>query len=192
MRNLAVALALALNAMAQDAPLHGVRIEFLPPPLEGTLSVGVYSAGGKLVRTLFREATDEAFTVGLNGFITHWDGKDDAGKVVPAGRYFVRGYAVGVTAVEGVAFHGNDYLGDDDDAPRIQSLGAIRLNDRILSIDAGAADGRRGSLRIDLETNTVKFEPNPDREVPPLPLQTSAAWRGRFGMDDRLRWGTRR
>ena len=40
MRSLAFALALAAGAIAQDAPPHGVRIEFLPPPLDGTLSVG--------------------------------------------------------------------------------------------------------------------------------------------------------
>jgi hypothetical protein len=178
MRNLVIAFAVAVSAVAQNTPPHGVRIEFLPPPLDGTLSVGVYSTEGKLVRKLFREATDDAFTVGLNGFITHWDGKDDSGKPAPAGKYFVRGYAVGEVAVEGVAFHGNDCLGEGDNAPRIRSLGALRLNERVLSIEANTTDARRGWLRIDLETNAVKFEPSPVPNAQPLPFEVSAAGKG--------------
>ncbi|MFM7918639.1 MAG: hypothetical protein ACKPJJ_00365, partial [Planctomycetaceae bacterium] len=47
---------------------------------EGTISLGIYNKSGTLVRTLFKEASDKDFTVGLNGFITQWDGKDDAGQ----------------------------------------------------------------------------------------------------------------
>ena len=40
------------TASAQGAPEKGqaVRITFLPPPLEGTLSLGVYDRSGKRVR----------------------------------------------------------------------------------------------------------------------------------------------
>ena len=96
----------------------GVRITFLPPPLEGTLSVGVYNAEGKLVRTLHKEATKKDFTVGVNGFITTWDGKDDEGKDQPPGKYGVRGWMVGDLGVEGVAYHGNDWM-KADDSPRV-------------------------------------------------------------------------
>ena len=72
-------------AFGQDAPAPGVHITFLPPPLEGTLSAGIYTKEGTLVRVLAREATEKDFTVGLNGFITRWDGKDHAGKELPAG-----------------------------------------------------------------------------------------------------------
>ena len=43
--------------------------------MEGTLSLGVFTKAGKLVRILKREAsTEKDFTVGLNGLITQWDG----------------------------------------------------------------------------------------------------------------------
>ena len=87
--------------------------------MEGTLSLGIYDKKGKLVRTLAREATekDKEFTIGLNGLITFWDGKDDAGKPMPPGLYSVRGYSVGAIDVDGIALHGNDWIADED-APR--------------------------------------------------------------------------
>ena len=93
-----------------------VPISFLPPPLEtATYSLGIYDAkSGKLVRRLQEAATENAFTVGLNGLITSWDGKDDAGKAVPPGRYAARGYAVGALKVEGEDILGNDWAADDE------------------------------------------------------------------------------
>lgn len=117
------------SALAQDeeyppAKKSGVRITFLPPPLDGTLSLGIYDRAGKLVRSLHREATEKDFVVGLNGFITSWDGSDDSGHPMPAGKYFARGYAVGDIAVEGVAMHGNDWI-TDEETPRIRKIISI-------------------------------------------------------------------
>ncbi len=91
-----------------------VPISFLPPPLENaTYSLGIYEAkSGKLVRRLQEIAPESAFTVGLNGLMTSWDGKDDEGKAVAPGHYAVRGYAVGPTEVKGVAVLGNDWVQD--------------------------------------------------------------------------------
>jgi hypothetical protein len=124
----AAILSLALPAFAQETPDSvqptpppsegGVRVTFVPPPLDGTLSVGVYSNDGKLVRTLHKEATKKDFTVGVNGFITTWDGKDDAGNLMAPGKYGVRGWMVGELGVEGVAYHGNDWM-KQDDSPRV-------------------------------------------------------------------------
>jgi len=119
--------ALALLILSQGVLLaadHGVRITFLPPPLEGTLSLGLYDKSGKLIRTLHREAPEKDFTVGLNGLITSWDGNDDAGQPVAAGKYSARGFAVGEVDVEGVAMHGNDWI-TSDESPRIRSVAAI-------------------------------------------------------------------
>lgn len=89
---------------AQDAeetpppvkPSRGaVKLQFLPPPMDGTFSLGVYDAKGKLVRTLQHEAKPEAFTAALDGFITSWDGRDDSGASAGAGRYSARGFCVG-------------------------------------------------------------------------------------------------
>ncbi len=134
MRKFFALLALSLvaaDAIAQDTPPPkeaGVRITFLPPPMEGTLSMGIYDKKGKLVRVLAREATDKNFVVGLNGFITNWDGKDDAGNPAAPGTYQIRGYSVGALDVEGIALHGNDWI-TDDDAPRPVKITGLRVKD---------------------------------------------------------------
>ncbi|HEY3898877.1 MAG TPA: hypothetical protein VGM54_09710 [Chthoniobacter sp.] len=105
----------------QPKPLPGMRITFLPPPMEGTLSLGIYDKKGKLVRVMAREATEKDFVVGLNGLIIYWDGKDDSGKVMPPGVYYARGYSVGAIDVEGVGYHGNDWI-TEDDSPHIHKI----------------------------------------------------------------------
>jgi len=117
-------------AQAQEAPATtpkpGARLEFVPPPMEGTVSMGIYDGKGKLVRALHREeeVQSEAFGKALNGLITSWDGKNDAGEPMPAGKYFARGFMVGDLAAEGEAMHGNDWI-TDDDSPRIRRMGGI-------------------------------------------------------------------
>ena len=80
-------------ATATAAPTpspRSIRISFVPPPLDGTISLGVYDAKGKLVRVLFREADINEFNIGSDSLSTTWDGKDDAGADVPAGKYTLR------------------------------------------------------------------------------------------------------
>ena len=121
-----------------------IALSFLPPPLEtATYSLGIYDAKThKLVRRLHEFASEGAFTVGLNGLITSWDGKDDAGKQVPPGRYAARGYAVGALKVEGKAILGNDWAGEDEGL-RIKHVAAIAMlpDDLGLGILAEGADG---------------------------------------------------
>lgn len=116
-------------------------LQFVPPPMEGTISMGIYDGTGKLVRSLHRADSVESDVFGkaLNGLITSWDGKNDAGTSMPAGKYFARGYGVGDLAVEGEAMLGNDFIVADD-SPRVK---------RILDIQS-AADGK-----IDLTTQTA-------------------------------------
>ena len=122
-----------------------IALSFLPPPLEtATYSLGIYEAKThKLVRHLHEFAPEGAFTVGLNGLITSWDGKDDGGKPVPPGRYAARGYAVGALKVEGKAILGNDWAGDDESL-RIKHIAAIAMlpDDLGLAILAEGANGR--------------------------------------------------
>ena len=105
----------AFAGFAHGQDSRKVQITFLPPPLENaTYSLGIYEAkSGKLVRRLQEIAPESAFTAGLNGLITSWDGKDDAGKAVAPGSYAARGYAVGPMNVEGVAVLGNDWAATD-------------------------------------------------------------------------------
>ena len=74
---------------------NGVKLQFLPPPMEGTISLGIYNRSGRRVRTLHSEAGGDEFVAALDGYITHWDGLDDAGNPAPAGHYTASGYMVG-------------------------------------------------------------------------------------------------
>lgn len=85
---------------ASSAPTRGVRISFLPPPLEGTISLGIYDKSGQLVRVLHQEAEVDEFTVGADALVTKWDGKNDDGEDLPAGKYHAGGYLVGHLKVE--------------------------------------------------------------------------------------------
>lgn len=164
---------LGLAASAADEQ-KGVQITFLPPPIEGTLSLGVYTLDGKLVRVLQREATEKDFVVGLNGFITHWDGKDDAGKPLAAGKYFVRGYAVGELEIEGVAYFGNDWIVDEDSA-RVSEFRGVKLAGRELLITALAEGKPIGVVHHDLDAGTQTFEKLDAETAPELPLSARGA-----------------
>ena len=82
------------------SPTRSVRISFVPPPLEGTISLGIYDGNGKLVRVLHQEAELDEFTVGADALVTQWDGKNEDGEDLPAGKYHARGYLVGHFKVE--------------------------------------------------------------------------------------------
>jgi hypothetical protein len=75
-------------------PARSVRISFVPPPLEGKISLGVYSEWGQFVRVLHQEAEFDEFTIGADALSTKWDGKDDYDYDLPAGKYSARGFLV--------------------------------------------------------------------------------------------------
>ncbi|MGV3533799.1 MAG: hypothetical protein ACO1QR_15635, partial [Chthoniobacteraceae bacterium] len=127
------AVALAGTSLGQEEdipdappPEKGTRITFLPPPIDGTITLGLFDSTGKLVHVLKQEATEKDFTVGLNGFITHWDGTDGAGKPLKA-EYQARGFSVGDVEVEGVAFHGNDWISTEE-SPRLTRVVQLALD----------------------------------------------------------------
>jgi len=76
------------------SPTRSVRISFVPPPVEGTITLGIFDADKKLVRVLQREAKIDNFTIGENSLNTSWDGKNDAGNDLSPGKYHARGYMV--------------------------------------------------------------------------------------------------
>jgi hypothetical protein len=79
---------------------RSVPLRFVPPPMEGTISLGIWDSDDKLVRVLHREAKIDNFTIDENALKTTWDGKSDAGEELPAGKYRARGYLVGKLKVE--------------------------------------------------------------------------------------------
>jgi len=50
-------------------PGRSVRISFVPPPMEGTISLGIYDKNGKLVRVLQQQAQLNEFAVGADGLV---------------------------------------------------------------------------------------------------------------------------
>jgi hypothetical protein len=68
--------------------------------LEGRISLGIYDAKGKLLRVLHHEADLNEFKIGADALVTQWDGKNDNGEDLPAGKYHARGYLVGPLKVE--------------------------------------------------------------------------------------------
>lgn len=77
------------------SPARSIRISFVPPPIEGTISLGIYDQTGKLVRVLHQNAQLNDFAIGADSLATRWDGKDDGHQDLPPGRYHARGYLVG-------------------------------------------------------------------------------------------------
>lgn len=131
-----------------------MKILFLPPPMKGSINLGIYTEGaaGRLVRVLHRDASAERdFTVGLNGLITHWDGKDDAGNPAPPGMYQARGFCIGDLEVEGVAIHGNDWLSDEE-GPRVRKILSVAIaSGGQFRVRALFSDGQERTLQCDAE-----------------------------------------
>jgi hypothetical protein len=82
------------------AAARNVPLRFVPPPMEGTISLGIWDSNDKLVRVLHREAKIDIFTIDENALKTTWDGKNDAGEDLPPGKYRARGYLVGRLKVD--------------------------------------------------------------------------------------------
>lgn len=158
-------LTLALAAWA-TAGADPVKITFLPPPLEGTLSLGVYDATGTLVRVLRREAAWSEFTAGDDGFRIEWDGKDDKGAFCPSGTYRIRGVAVGDLGVEGVDFTGNDWVSTDD-APHIRRIAGLSTNAEGALVIAATLPGQSDAARYAVAVKPAKPGEDPETELTP-------------------------
>jgi hypothetical protein len=63
--------------------------------MEGKINLGIYDQAGKIVRVLHQNAQLNDFAIGADALLTRWDGKDDAGQDLSAGRYHARGYLIG-------------------------------------------------------------------------------------------------
>ena len=149
-------LGVAVGLLAQQSPSptaaaaggKSVRISFLPPPIEGTLSLGIYDRGGKLVRVLHREADVDDFEIGKDSLGTTWDGKNNAGEAMPPGKYLARGYAVGEVEVEGVGYFFNDWV-TDENSPRVTKITAIAAEDDGVAATGTLANGDNVTLVCD-------------------------------------------
>ena len=158
---------------APPAPARSIRISFLPPPLDGTISLGIYDAKGKLVRVLQREADINEFNIGTDALSATWDGKDDAGESAPAGKYSAHGFVVGDLKIEGVGFFFNDFV-TTDESPHVRHISQVRLQDNELHLAADLPGDERATLVCDAKQGSFlrklpPGDPSPCKEKSPLP-----------------------
>jgi len=85
----------SLEQTPSPSPARSVRISFVPPPMDGTISLGIYDQAGKIVRVLHQNAQLDDFAIGADALVTRWDGKDEGHQDLPSGRYHARGDLVG-------------------------------------------------------------------------------------------------
>ncbi|HEX4640619.1 MAG TPA: hypothetical protein VH252_04495 [Chthoniobacterales bacterium] len=175
---------LAGNTAAQESPSpsptgtpRSIRISFVPPPLDGTISLGVYDAKGKLVRVLFREADINEFNIGSDSVSTTWDGKDDAGDNVPPGKYSAHGFVVGDLKIEGVGFFFNDWISSAD-GPRFSRIRSLAMHDENLLLAVDLVPPGEGHVLYDVADKSLDLK-DTDAETA---VETTAPGR------DRTRW----
>ena len=151
------------GASAQESPspspsptvqARTVRISFVPPPMQGTISLGIYDSNGQLVRILHRESDNDDFTIGTDALITEWDGKNDAGLDLPAGKYRARGYTVGPVSVEGVAYFFNDWV-TDETSPHVRHIWTVSAKNNELHVNVDISGNEKATLMCDPQTGAI-------------------------------------
>jgi hypothetical protein len=153
---------LAAPLHSQDEETSSNQLIFVPPPIEGVISLGVYDSKGKIVRVLKKGAGIDSFKSGLNGLFIDWDETDVQGKPVPSGKYFARGVLTGDVKIAGVAFHLNDWV-DDPNTPRPRKILSVAL----------LADSRPALLSETSQQEYLIVE-NGDRQTKSVPLAFKA------------------
>ncbi|HEX3817955.1 MAG TPA: hypothetical protein VHW03_06685 [Chthoniobacterales bacterium] len=162
---LLIALTFARAQEPSAPPPRLVRLHFALPPLEGTISLGVYDQNGKLVRVLHREDDISEFTAGHDALETTWDGNDDAGHPLPPGRYRAHGFLVAAVKVEGVDDFFNDWV-TDENSPHLAHISEIAARAKMLQLTGTAADGKEVHLLFDPATGKL----DPTEPAPPEQL----------------------
>jgi hypothetical protein len=179
---------LTLQAVAQEsaqspqpsaAPERSIRVSFVPPPLDGTISLGIYDEKGKLVRILFREADINELTIGNDALSTTWDGKNDAGENVPPGKYTGHGFVVGDLKIEGVGFFFNDWI-TSADGPRFSRIRSIAMQQENLLLAVDLVPPGEGHVLYDVGDKSLTLK-DTDPETTPSPSETANSAAGRDG-----------
>jgi len=147
---------------AFSAPVEGEFVFAVPST--GRITLGVFDKNGHLVRTLHALDDEEKFQVGLNGFISRWDGLDDSGKKVPPGTYHIRGYQIGEATVTGEAFHFNDWITDSGTLPIswIEDFEVLDGGDILLS---GKTSTAPILVRASIMDGQLAIEKNPPADI---------------------------
>jgi hypothetical protein len=138
-------------------PLRSVPLRFALPPMDGTISLGIYDHEGKLVRVLHREDTISEFTAGHDALETVWDGNGENGNPLPNGKYSARGYVVGDLKVEGIDYFFHDWV-TDEKSPHIRHLWQLWMDSGELHVNADLANGKKTTFICDQSTGQMTRE----------------------------------
>src|SRR6266516_1883928 len=154
----------SLSPSPSASSARSVQLSFVPPPLEGTISLGIYDESGKLVRVLHQEAELNEFTIGADALVTQWDGKNDDGEDLPAGKYHARGYLIGNLKVQDLGQAAAPPVEDDATANvKVKLMPNPLANDERPIVDLGVGFDDEGSylkMSDDLPLFTVSESPN--------------------------------
>lgn len=127
------------------APSRSVRISFVPPPLEGTISLGIYDKTGKLVRVLHQQAQLNQFAIGADGLVTQWDGKNDDKQDSPAGKYHARGYLIGSLKLQDLGESSPEMEHNADSTVKVRLVRNPLRKEANLVVELGVAFNTNGS-----------------------------------------------
>lgn len=147
-------------AIARSVPLR-----FVPPPMEGTISLGIWDSNDKLVRVLHREAKIDTFTIDENALKTTWDGKSETGEDLPSGKYRARGYLVAKLKIEDAGKAASLPEGATDRVWVKLVTNPLTSDTRAMMEVAVAFDGKGSFLKTtdDLPLATISETPNLSR-----------------------------
>ncbi|CAN5438836.1 hypothetical protein BH18VER2_BH18VER2_04350 [soil metagenome] len=137
------------------SPPRRAPLRFALPPLDGTISLGIYGRDGKLVRVLHREDEISDFTAGHDALETEWDGSDDHGNPLPNGKYSAHGYVVGDLKVEGIDYFFNDWV-TDENSPHIRRVENVALASGQLLLLVTLPSGAGHVMRADPATGSLQ------------------------------------
>ncbi len=123
--------------------LADVKITFVPPPMQGKITLGVFDSNEHLVRILKENAAVEEFEILRDGLSLMWDETDQQGQPLPEGAYRVRGIVAAGIEVEMEELFGNDF------APtRVNAIRGVAILDKP-TVLARLMDGTAAILQVE-------------------------------------------
>ncbi len=121
---------------------------------------------------LHREADIGDFEIGNDALSTTWDGKNDAGESLPAGKYHARGFVVGELVVEGIGFFFNDWVTEDQPL-HIAKITALAVENGVPFLTAQLPANETATVVCDGNGNVVTTGEtqmkSADCQIPALP-----------------------
>lgn len=163
-------------------PSGNLKLVVALPQPEGTLSLGIFNAAGKIVKTLASEQEVSSLKSHLNGVELLWDGTGEKGLPVQGSTYRAKGFLVGDLSTQGEAFHGNDWA-TDPEPKRPKSITGLRFQDGVFVISLKDAAGTAFVTTHPLVTEkTTPSSPTPDPTAPVLARPPTPEPKEEFGI----------